>query len=237
MPRLGVNVSQVAAIREALGGLEPDPVWAGSQAELGGADAVIAHLTTERRPIQDRDIRVLKETVHGAFVLEIAAVEELLAFATEVRPDRVMLVPELDADGQFSKGINASSNRQPLTEVVTRLRDHGIGVALYIEPDIRQIEVCTLFGAEGVELHCRGYLRATTRLAAERELQTLAEGVAAAKERRLAVALGHGIHYFHAPVLRTIPGVDQFNIGHALWSRALFVGVAEAVRELRQIVR
>lgn len=237
MARLGVNISHVAAIRDALGGDEPDPVWAANQAEIAGADSVLVHFREDRKHLTDRDVRALRDSAQAPFHLEIAPTREMLSVAQEIAPDRVTILPEIGDRADPDAGLDVGVNRNLVADAIGALKAASIQVFVLIEPDVRQVETCTLLGADGVELFTRRYVDARGRAEIERQFLALVETSAAARQRRLFVMAGRGLHYLHAPTLRAATAIDQFNIGHSILGRSLFVGISDAVREMLRLVR
>ncbi len=236
MPALGVNIDHVATVRQARRTIEPDPVWAAVLAELGGADGITLHLREDRRHIQDRDLRVLRQTVQVKLNLEMAAEEEILRIALDVRPDQATLVPERRQEITTEGGLDVVAHRQKVGECVQRLQEAGIEVSLFIDPDERQIEVAKELGADAVELHTGRYAEARTRQEQDREYETLVRAGRAALDAGLLLHMGHGLTYRNVRRVAAIPGVSELNIGHSIVARAILVGFERAVREMKQLV-
>jgi pyridoxine 5-phosphate synthase len=233
MPRLGVNIDHVATIRQARGGKEPDPVWAAVLAELGGADGITIHLREDRRHIQDRDLRLLRETVKVRLNLEASVAPEIIAIAREARPDQVTLVPERREEVTTEGGLDAIGQRHRVAEVIRELRDAGIEVSLFIDPDVDQVEASAQLGAAAVELHTGRYADAPRGREQARELSALARAGELVVARGLALHAGHGLNYENVGPVAAIGGMAELNIGHSLVSRAVFVGMKRAVREMK----
>jgi pyridoxine 5-phosphate synthase len=236
MPRLGVNIDHVATLRQARGGAEPDPVWAAVQAELGGADGITIHLREDRRHIQDRDLRLLRATVRARLNLEMSVDPAIVAIALEVRPDQVTLVPERRAEVTTEGGLDVISQRTRVSGAVARLRDAGLEVSLFIDPDPAQVAASRELGAVAVELHTGRYADAANAADRARELAALREAGAAAVSAGLALHAGHGLNYQNVPPVAVIPAMAELNIGHSIVARAVFVGMERAVREMKMCV-
>ncbi len=234
MLRLGVNIDHVATLRQARRAKEPDPVWAAVQAQLGGADGITVHLREDRRHIQDRDVRLLRETVTIRLNLEMAAVESILKIALEVKPDEATLVPERRQEVTTEGGLDVIANEAAVAPVVRELKAHGIPVSLFIDPDARQIEIARLLGADAVEIQTARYSEARGAVELERELSALVEATRLAHEHGLHVHAGHGLNYSNVRPVAAIPEMEELNIGHSIVSRAVFVGMERAVREMKQ---
>lgn len=236
MARLGVNIDHVATIRQARRTIEPDPVWGAVLAELGGADGITLHLREDRRHIQDRDLRILKETVQVKLNLEMAVSDEVTQIALEVRPHQVTLVPEKRQEVTTEGGLDVVGNMSRVKASIEKFRDAGIEVSLFIDPDPRQIELSKSLGAHAVELHTGKYSDATTPIEQRRELQSLQDSGKFAVEIGLILHMGHGLTYRNVIPVATIPGVEELNIGHSIISRAVLVGMEQAVREMKKLI-
>ena len=224
MPKLGVNIDHVATIRQARRGKEPDPVWAAMKAELGGADQITVHLREDRRHIQDRDLRLLKETVHVKLNLECACEPSMLAIACETKPERVCLVPEKREEVTTEGGLDVVTNFERVADAVKQLHDAGIFVSLFIDPDRSQIEASKKLNVEAVELHTGTYADAATDEAQSIELITLENASQHVLEHELMLHAGHGLNYLNVSDVADIDGMEELNIGHSIISRAVFVG-------------
>jgi pyridoxine 5-phosphate synthase len=236
MPRLGVNIDHVATIRQARRTVEPDPVWAAALAELAGADGITLHLREDRRHIQDRDLRVLRETVQVKLNLEMAAEEEITRIALDVRPDQCTLVPEKREEVTTEGGLDVVGNRERVASCVKRLLDAGIEVSLFIDPEEQQIETSCAVGAKAVELHTGRYADADSDVDRHRELEALKSAARHALAQGLLLHMGHGLTYRNVVPIARIPGVSELNIGHSIVARAVMVGFERAVREMRELV-
>jgi pyridoxine 5-phosphate synthase len=237
MIRLGVNIDHVATVRQARRADEPDPVAAAVLAILGGADGITVHLREDRRHIQDRDVRLLRSVVTHRLNLEMAAVDAIADIACEIKPDEATLVPEKRAELTTEGGLDVVANEKAIARVLERLRQAGIAVSLFIDPDMRQIETARLLGAVAVELQTARYSEAKVPADFDRELAALEEASAFAREQKLHVHMGHGLNYWNVPpLIGRIPAVEELNIGHSIVARAVLVGMERAVREMREAI-
>lgn len=236
MTALGVNIDHVATVREARKTNEPDPVWAASLAELGGADGITLHLREDRRHIQDRDLHLLRQTVTVKLNLEMACDERVLEIACQAKPHQATLVPERREEVTTEGGLDAAGQQSRLADAVARLHDAGIVASLFLDPDPRQIEAAVAIGADAVELHTGAYAHATAKFAGDAELATLrtaAEQVIAAE---LTLHAGHGLTYRNVQPIARIPGMCELNIGHSIIARAIMVGLEQAVRDMKRLI-
>ncbi|MEN3026372.1 MAG: pyridoxine 5'-phosphate synthase [Chlorobiota bacterium] len=234
---LSVNVDHVATVREARGGVRPDPVMAAMLAELAGAAGIVCHLREDRRHINDRDVRLLREVVKTRLNLEMAATEEMVNIACEVLPDLVTLVPERRQERTTEGGLNVVEQQHYLQTVVERLHEAEIQVSLFVEPVLEQIEAAAEVGADIVELHTGHYAAATNPQAAQRELQRLLNAAEFAQRLGLDVAAGHGLDYDNIIPICRIPAIQDVSIGHAIVARSIFVGFEQAVRQMVELIR
>ena len=228
---LHVNVDHVATLRQARGTRYPDPVEAALQAERAGADGITVHLREDRRHIQERDVRVLREVVRGTYNLEMAASDDGLRIALAVRPDHVTLVPERREERTTEGGLEVAGARASLAKVIAPLQAAGIKVSLFIAPDLAQIDASAALGVEQVELHTGEYAEAALRAHA---LEALRSGAAHAHAAGLRVAAGHGLNVANVAAIAAIDAVVELNIGHAIVADAVFEGLAGAVRAMRE---
>ena len=235
MPTLGVNIDHVATVRQARQTTEPDPVWAAAMAELGGADQITVHLREDRRHIQDRDVRILRDTVNVRLNLECACVDEMLAIACDLKPHQVCLVPEKREEITTEGGLDVVANRSRVSDAVKQLQAAGIVVSLFIDADSDQIELSKELGAETIELHTGSYAHANTADEVEKQLIALVAGCQLGNEIGLHVDAGHGLTYKNVLPVASIPGMKELNIGHSIVSRAIFVGFESAVREMKNL--
>jgi pyridoxine 5-phosphate synthase len=237
MARLGVNVDHVATIRQARGGKEPDPVAAAVIAEVAGADGIVVHLREDRRHIQPRDLRLLREIVQTKLDLEMAATDEMARFAIEVKPHLVTLVPERREELTTEGGLDVENQRQRIKDTITLLHQSGIAVSLFVNPDLEQIKAARRVDADCIELHTGRYANALGLKDQDREFDALAQAARAAYKLEIAVSAGHGLNYQNVRRLRTITEIVEYNIGHSIIARAVLVGFDRAVREMKDLVR
>ncbi|MDR4494737.1 MAG: pyridoxine 5'-phosphate synthase [Nitrospirales bacterium] len=237
MPRLGVNIDHVATLRQARGGYEPDPVMAASMVQLAGADGIVVHLREDRRHIQDRDLMILRETVHLQLNLEMAAEEAIAKIAINVKPDLVTLVPERRQELTTEGGLGVAEHRDRIQAMVEFLHNGGIPVSLFIDPDLTQVKAASKVHADVIELHTGKY--ANTRRLSERdaELENLVQAAKLACKLGLRVSAGHGLNYQNIQPLKGIMEIEEYNIGHSIISRSVFVGLDRAVREMHDLIR
>jgi pyridoxine 5-phosphate synthase len=235
--RLGVNVDHVATLRQARRTRYPDPVTAAALAELGGADQITMHLREDRRHIQDRDLRILRETVQTMLNLEMAATPEMVKIAYEVRPDVCTLVPERREELTTEGGLDVAGQQDPIRKVVRALRDAEIAVSLFIDPEIDQIRAAHRVDAQHIELHTGRYAEARRPAEREQELLRISECARAAKRLGLEVAAGHGLSYENVKPIARIADIAELNIGHSIVARAVLVGMERAVREMIELMR
>ncbi len=236
MPRLSVNIDHIATLRQARKGIEPDPIAAAVLAELAGAWGIIAHLREDRRHIQDRDLRLLREIVQTKLNLEMAATEEMQRIALEVKPDFSTLVPEKREELTTEGGLEVASRVDFMKSYISRLQQAGITVSLFIDPDEKQIAASKKSGADWVELHTGAYANAKTEKDRDREFVKITEAARLAAGLRLRVGAGHGLNYVNVQRIAGIPEVEELNIGHSIISRAALVGLERAVREMRTLI-
>ncbi len=236
MAELGVNLDHVATVRQARRTYEPDPVWAACLAELGGADGITLHLREDRRHIQERDLRLLRQTVTVKLNLEMACDSGVLAIARDVRPDQVTLVPEKREEITTEGGVDAAGQKARVREVVAALRDAGISISLFLDPDPRQIEVAAELAADAVELHTGRYANARPGAEQQSELETLRRAGVQICHAGMALHAGHGLTYRNVRPVAAIDRMHELNIGHSIVSRALLVGFERAVREMKDLV-
>ena len=236
MSQLGVNIDHVATVRQARRTYEPDPVWAAALAELGGADGITLHLREDRRHISDRDLRVLRQTVTAKLNLELACEPEILAIACEVKPDQATLVPEKREEITTEGGLDICRQRDRVARAVDQLRQAGISVSLFLDPDPRQIEAAAGLGADAVELHTGQYALAAPGPLQEKELDNVKSVGGLVRQAGMTLHAGHGLTYRNVRPIATIEGMHELNIGHSIVARAMMVGFEEAVREMKRLV-
>jgi pyridoxine 5-phosphate synthase len=243
MIELGVNVDHVATVRQARRTYEPDPVWAAVEAHLGGADGITVHLREDRRHIQDEDVRRLRELTHIKLNLEMAATDEMAAIAGRIKPEMAMLVPEGRHEVTTEGGLDVVSQEKKLTAVVKRLSDAGIVVSVFIDADTRQVEAAKRIGASVCEVHTGPYAHAfhskgrdAEGPAVVSELKKIQAAGEAIRSLGMRFNAGHALNYFNVQPVARLPGVRELHIGHAIVSRAVFVGMREAVREMKALM-
>jgi len=232
VPKLSVNIDHIATIRQARKGIEPDPITAAVLAELAGADGIIAHLREDRRHVQDRDLRLLRETVQTKLNMEMAATDEMQRIALEIKPDFSTLVPEKREELTTEGGLEVASRIDFLKTYIARLQQGGIIVSLFVDPDENQIAASKKTGADWVELHTGTYANARTEKDRHREFIKIAEAAKLAASLGLRIGAGHGLNYANVRSIARIPEVTELNIGHSIISRATLVGMERAVREM-----
>lgn len=236
MAELGVNIDHVATVRQARRTNEPDPVWAATLAQLGGADGITLHLREDRRHIQDRDLHILRETVTVKLNLELACNPEVVEIACQSRPDQATLVPEKREEVTTEGGLDLLKNRQKFADTIARLKSAGIVVSLFLDPDAQQVALAADLKADAVELHTGDYALAVgeeKQLAELKRLTTAAEQVVAAG---LTLHAGHGLTYRNVKPVAAIAGMSELNIGHSIVARAIMVGFEQAVREMKKLI-
>jgi pyridoxine 5-phosphate synthase len=243
MIELGVNVDHVATVRQARRTYEPDPVWAAVEAHLGGADGITVHLREDRRHIQDEDVHRLRELTHIRLNLEMAATEEMVSIACGVRPEMAMLVPEGRHEITTEGGLDIVSKETALRVAVARLADAGIMVSVFIAAEARQIEAAARIGAAVCEIHTGPYAHAFHSKGRDAEspsviveLEKLDRAGQAVRSLGMRFNAGHALNYFNVEPVARLPGVRELHIGHAIVSRAVFVGMREAVREMKRLI-
>jgi pyridoxine 5-phosphate synthase len=235
MASLGVNVDHVATVRQARRAHEPDPVWAAALAQLGGADGITIHLREDRRHIQDRDLRVLRETVTVKLNLELATSAEILKIACQAKPDQATIVPEKREEVTTEGGLDVLAHRARVADAIAQLHDSGIIVSLFLDPEIAQIDAAASWGADAVELHTGEYALAHGEKR-QAELAKLVHAAAQIRALGLTLHAGHGLNYENVRPVASIGGMSELNIGHSIVSRAIMVGFEQAVREMKRLI-
>jgi pyridoxine 5-phosphate synthase len=233
MVELGVNIDHVATLRQARRTYEPDPVWAAVEAELGGADGITVHLREDRRHISDRDVQVLRQTVQCKLNLEMSLVSEIVDIAERLVPAQATIVPERRQEITTEGGLDLLREPERVRNAVKRMKSAGVFVSAFIDPEEAQVEAAHLQGFDAVELHTGEYANATGAAAVDRQLGRLARAGRWARERGMRLHAGHGLNYRNIGPVVAIAGMAEVNIGHAIVSRAVFVGLREAVREMK----
>lgn len=235
-PRLGVNVDHVATLRQSRRTTYPDPVQAAMLAELAGADQITIHLREDRRHIQERDLAVMRKTVQTRLNLEMAATQEMVKIAFEVKPDSCTLVPERREELTTEGGLDVAANRDTLRKVAKTLKDADITVSLFVDPDMDQIRAAHRVEADVVEIHTGRYADARLAQDRRRELARVVDVAKAAAKLGLQVAAGHGLNYQNVLPVAAVPEIEELNIGHAIVGHAVMVGMERAVREMRELL-
>lgn len=236
MTKLGVNIDHVATVREARKIRHPDPVWAATLAELGGADGITIHLREDRRHIQDRDVELLRQTVSVKLNLECSCAPEILSIATTIVPDQVCLVPERREELTTEGGLDVIGGRETVRQAVEQLQAAGIRVSLFVDPQADQINAAAAIGANAVEIHTGAYANETGDNRAK-ELAKIRLAAAHAARAELEVHAGHGLNYENVGPVAAIPEITELNIGHSIIGKAIFVGMQAAVREMKDLMR
>jgi pyridoxine 5-phosphate synthase len=244
MIELGVNIDHVATVREARKGHEPDPVWAAVEAHLGGADGITVHLREDRRHIQDHDVRRLRELTHIKLNLEMAATDEMVGIACTLKPEMAMLVPEGRHEITTEGGLDVAGQQARLRDVVARLADAGIMTSAFIDAEQPQVEAAAKIGVRVCEIHTGPYAHAffnqgrdVESPAVLVELEKIRKAGAAIRAAGMRFNAGHALNYFNVQPVAALPGIRELHIGHAIVSRAIFVGMREAVAEMKRLMR
>jgi pyridoxine 5-phosphate synthase len=236
MIRLGVNIDHVATVRQARGVNYPDPVTAAAMVEMAGADGIVVHLREDRRHIHDRDLEILRKTVKSKLNLEMAANDEIIEIALKTVPDMVTIVPERRQELTTEGGLDVATYYDKLVSLTERMHEKGIFVSMFIDPELKAIELSKKMGSDAIELHTGRYCDASTPREQQKELERIKTGVEAGLKWGLQVNAGHGLNYFNVKPIAAIPGVEELNIGHSIIARAIFVGLEKAVRDMRALI-
>lgn len=241
--QLGVNIDHVATIRQARRGVEPDPVRAAHEAEIGGADGITAHLREDRRHVQDHDLRRLRDTINVRLNLEMAATDAMIEFARDLKPHTAMLVPEGRQEVTTEGGLDVAGQLEAMKRVVHRLKDAGLIVSAFIDPQLPQVEAAHLAGFDVCEVHTGPYAHAWTRCGGDfrrKELDAALEEVAIAggeiAARGMRFNAGHALNYHNVGPIAALPGIEELHIGHAIVSRAIYTGFREAVADMKRLM-
>ena len=244
MIELSVNIDHVATLRQARRTYEPDPVWAAVEAHLGGADGITVHLREDRRHIQDEDVRRLRELVHIKLNLEMAATAEMVGIAVRLKPEMAMLVPEGRHEITTEGGLDVAAQEARLAEVVKVLAGVGIGVSVFIDAELRQVEAAARIGARVCEIHTGPYAHAfhakgrdPESVPVVAELAKIRAAGEAIRQSGMRFNAGHALNYFNVQPVAALPGVRELHIGHAIVSRSVFAGMREAVRQMKALLR
>ncbi len=233
--KLGVNIDHVATVREARKGASPEPVVAASLAELAGADGIVVHLREDRRHIQDRDVRLLREVIQTKLCLEMAATDEMVRIASAIKPDLVSLVPEKREELTTEGGLDVLSHQENLIRVIEALHDQEIAVALFIDPEPDQIKAAQKVGTNFIEIHTGRYANVKGP-AQQKNLYDIVESAKLATSLGIGVNAGHGLDYHNVLPIARIPEIEELNIGHSIISRAVLVGIRTAVAEMKALI-
>lgn len=237
MAKLGLNVDHIATVRQARGGTEPDPVTAAAIGELAGAEGITIHLREDRRHIQDRDLEILRKTVQTKLNLEMAATDEMVGIACQVKPEQCTLVPEKRQELTTEGGLDVIATFQTVQTAAQALQQAGIIVSLFVDPNPEQIRAAQQSGAEAIEIHTGRYAEAHSESERRHELAAIREAITLGNELGLTVHAGHGLNYVNIIPLAKLSGIDEFNIGHSIIARATLVGLDRAVREMVALIR
>jgi pyridoxine 5-phosphate synthase len=235
--RLSINIDHVATLREARGGIEPDPVAAAALCELAGAEGIVCHLREDRRHINDRDLKLLRETVKTKLDLEMAATPEIIKIAVETLPELVTLVPERREELTTEGGVDVVARREYYAEVIRQFHDADIPVSMFIEPDKDQIETAAAIHTDMIEIHTGHYANARREEECRLHLSIIKNAAVLGKKLGLGVNAGHGLNYINVVPIAAMPEIDEMSIGHAVIARALFVGFNRAVRDMMRVVK
>lgn len=234
---LGINIDHIATLRQARGTAYPDPVLAAQLAEQAGADGITLHLREDRRHIQERDVELIKQVMHTPMNFEMAVTEFMLSYAEKIKPEHVCLVPERREELTTEGGLDVVGQLEKVTTACQRLAGINSEVSLFIDADFKQIDAAVAAGAPAIELHTGAYAEAKDPKLVEEELKRIQEGAAYALSKGLIVNAGHGLHYHNVQAIAAIPGLNELNIGHAIIARAVFTGLAEAIKEMKAIMQ
>lgn len=236
MIKLGVNIDHVATLRQARGGFEPDPVVAALLCEFAGCDSVVAHLREDRRHINERDVKLLKEFTRTRFNLEMSIAKDIVNIALKIKPHQVTLVPERRQEKTTEGGIDVTSKKKQLKDLTRRFLDAGIVVSLFIDPQKRALEVAREIGVPFIEIHTGLYANATKVSQVKEQLTKIIDMTNYAKSLGLRVNAGHGLNYNNVIAISQVKGIEELNIGHAIISKAVFVGISRAVKEMLSLI-
>ena len=237
MAKLGLNVDHIATVRQARGGIEPDPVAAAAIGEMAGAEGITIHLREDRRHIQDRDLDILRRTIKTKLNLEMAATQEMIRIALKSKPEQVTLVPEKRQELTTEGGLDVILNLKAITDAVKRLRDGGIVVSLFVDPDQEQIKAANRSGADYIEIHTGAYAEAVEWKTREKLLGDIDAGIKLARKVGMGVNAGHGLNYFNIKPLAALGGIEEYNIGNSIMARAMMVGMDRAVRDMVELIK
>jgi len=236
MPKLGVNIDHVATLRQARGGVEPEPVLAAGLCEAAGCDSIVSHLREDRRHINEEDLYILRKTIRTRLNMEMSIAKEIVGIALKVKPDEATLVPERRKELTTEGGLDCVKYAREISEVTRKLRGKGIAVSLFIDAAKKQIAAAARTGAEFIELHTGEYANAKGSRLIQAQLKKLVEATEYAIRLGLRVNAGHGLNYSNVSAVAKIEGIEELNIGHSIISRAVFVGLDRAVKEMIALI-
>ena len=237
MPQLAVNIDHVATLRQARRGKQPDPIAAAMIAELAGADGIIIHLREDRRHIQDRDLELLRKVVKTKLNLEMANQEEIMQIALTIKPDRVTFVPERRQELTTEGGLDVKASQRSLQKNIHRLKNAGIQTSLFIDPDPLQVKASKRVGTEFVEIHTGKYCEAPDERSRRKEFERVAGAIQQARRMGLRVNIGHGLDYQNVFPFTQVLGIEDYSIGYSIISKAVLVGLDQAVREMKSLIQ
>ena len=237
MARLAVNIDHIATLREARKGIEPDPIHAAVLAELAGAGGIIVHLREDRRHIQERDLRLLKDIVKTKLNLEMAATQDMVKIALDIKPDVATIVPEKRQELTTEGGLEVALNKDHLKAIILLLHDGGIKVSLFIDPEIEQIKAAHKINTDFIEIHTGRYANAKLQSDQDAEFENIVNTCKIAQKLGLGINAGHGLNYQNVNRLAQLKEIEEFNIGHSIVSKAVLVGMERAVREMKELIR
>ena len=230
--KLGVNIDHVATLRQARNSIEPDPVWAAAEAELAGADGITVHLREDRRHIQERDLRILREVVKTKLNLEMAATKEMVSIAISLKPDTITLVPEKREEVTTEGGLDIAGILDKLKKIAEKLKSSDIRVGAFIDPETRQISVLNKINLDHIEINTGKYAESKNISEKEKQLESIRNSVLEIVDKGIQVNAGHGLNYKNVAEIVKIDGIEELNIGHSIMARAIFVGINQAVKEM-----
>lgn len=237
MVKLGLNIDHVATIRQARGGVEPDPVHAAAIAEIAGVNGITVHLREDRRHIQDRDVYILRKTIKTTLNFEMAATEEMQKIALDIMPHSCCIVPEKRQELTTEGGLDVARQKGRLEEFIKPLNKEGIIVSMFIDADEEQVKACHDIGAPCIEIHTGQYAEAFNTKKEDAEFEKIKKAFSLAKSLGLTVNAGHGLNYQNTQRMTTLEGFYEFNIGHSIISRAVMVGLDRAVKDMLEIIQ
>ena len=237
MIKLAINVDHVATLRQARGNSEPDPVTAAALSELAGAVGIVVHLREDRRHMQDRDISLLRQTIQTKMNLEMAATDEIIQIALDIKPDMITLVPEKRQELTTEGGLDVLANKNKIQSCINKMSAAGIPVSLFIDPDSAQIQASKEIGATFIEIHTGKYADATSEEEEDHEFNLIAEAAEEAYEAGLRVNAGHGLNYVNVSRVAALDTIEELSIGHSIMARSIFVGITQAVQEMKELIK